>query len=112
MSDLVLNTKKSLYDPIEIEIDGKKYQNRPLSFRTLEELTKYQEAGKAGDVGALYKQITILYGISRRKLRKLDIRDIQKLIEFITNKVKQTTEKMPGVKEDPAKNESRPGAES
>lgn len=112
MSDLVLSTKKSLYDPIEIEIDGRKYRNRPLSFRTLEELTKYQEAGKTGDVKALYMQITILYGIKRRKLRKLDIRDIQRLIEFITEKVKQTTEKIPGGKGGPAKNVSRPGGGS
>lgn len=115
MSDLVLSTKKSLYDPIEIEIDGKKYRSRPLSFGLIEELEKHEEAGKKGDIGALYSQVNVLYGIKKRVLRKLDIRDIQKLVSFMMKKVSQTTEKISRLDKEKVgteKNELKPGDRS
>ena len=40
---LVLNTKKSLYDPIEIEIDGQVYQGAKTTRATLKEISRLDD---------------------------------------------------------------------
>ena len=79
---LVLSTKKSIHPPLEIEIDGKTYQNNPFSRSLFEELKKQEKAGLAGDVKALYKQVELIYSIPTEVLDALDARDIQSLLQF------------------------------
>ena len=79
---LVLNTQKSIHKPIEIEIDGKTYQNRPLSRATFDEVKKYEKAAVGGDIESLYKQIHALFPVPIEVLNKLDIRDINTLLTY------------------------------
>ncbi len=54
---LVLSTTKSIHDPIEVEIDGKTYQNNPFSRATFDKVKKHEEAALKGDTEGLYKQV-------------------------------------------------------
>ncbi len=104
---LILSTQKSIHKPIEIEIDGKTYQNRPLSRATFDEVKKHEKAALGGAIEALYKQVQILYGVSMDVLNKLDIRDVNTLLQYTMTQVSQplpTTDK-----EKAEKNGPKPG---
>ena len=79
---LVLSTQKSIHKPIEIKVDGKIYQNRPLSRTTFDEVKKYEKAAVGGDIEALYKQVEVLFGVPMEVLNKLDIRDVNTLLQY------------------------------
>jgi len=104
---LILSTQKSIHKPIEVEIDGKIYQNRPLSRATFDEVKKHEKAALGGDIEALYKQVQILYGVEMAVLNKLDIRDVNTLLQYTMTQVQQplaTTDK-----EIAEKNAPKPG---
>ena len=102
---LILSTQKSIHKAIEVEIDGKTYQNRPLSRMTFDEVRKHEKEALKGDIEALYKQVQILYGVEMDVLNKLDIRDVSSIINYTMTKVSQ-----PNVEKEKAeKNESKPG---
>jgi len=104
---LILSTQKSIHKPIEVEVDGKTYQNRPLSRATFDEVKKHEKAALGGDIEALYKQVQILYGVEMAVLNKLDIRDVNTLLQYTMTQVSQplvTTDK-----EKAEKNGSKPG---
>jgi len=93
---LILSTQKSIHKPIEIEIDGKTYCNRPLSRATFDEVKEHEKAALKGDIEALYKQVQILYGVEMDVLNKLDIRDVNTLLQYTMTQVSQplaTTDK-------------------
>ncbi len=104
---LILSTQKSIHKPIEIEIDGKNYCNRPLSRATFDEVKKHEKAAIKGDIEALYKQVQAMFPVSMEVLNKLDIRDVNSLLDYVMAQIFTTsTEKD---KEQAEKNESKPG---
>jgi len=104
---LILSTQKSIHKPIEVEIDGKTYQNRPLSRATLDEVKKYEKAALGGDIQALYKQVEVLYGVPVEILNKIDIRDIGSLLDHTMSQISEVRKTTPEEKAE--KNESKPG---
>jgi len=104
---LVLSTQKSIHKPIEVEIDGKTYQNRPLSRTTFDEVKKYEKAALKGDIEALYKQVQVLFGVPIEVLNKVDVRDINTLITYTMEQILTASAKTD--KEKAEKNESKPG---
>ena len=107
---LILSTQKSIHKPIEVEIDGKIYQNRPLSRTLFDEVKKYEKDALKGDIEALYKQVQILYGVSIEMLNKLDVRDVNTLLEYTMAQIFQPSTKTD--KEKAEKNESKLGPAS
>jgi len=107
---LILSTQKSIHKPIEVEIDGKIYQNKPLSRTLFDEVRKYEKAAVAGDIEALYKQVEILYGVAIEVLNKLDVRDVNSLLEYTMAQIFQSSAKTD--KEKAEKNELKPGPAS
>ena len=104
---LILSTQKSIHKPIEIGIDGKTYQNRPLSRATFDEVKKYEKAAVGGDIESLYRQIHALFPVPMEVLNKIDIRDINTLLTYTMAQIFQpaaTTDK-----EKAEKNGSKPG---
>jgi len=85
---LVLNTKKSLYEPIEIEIDGQVYQSVKTTRATLKEVNKLDdEIQKAPDNDELlYRAIKLLFDIEPKILDKLDKREVQDIYTFSKRK--------------------------
>ena len=104
---LILSTQKSIHKPIEVEIDGKTYQNRPLSRATFDEVKKHEKAALEGDIEALYKQVQILFGVPLEVLNKIDIRDINTLLNYAMAQIFQSSTETD--KEKAEKNESKPG---
>lgn len=105
---LVLSTTKSIHKPIEVEVDGKIYQNQPLSRATFDEVKKHEAAALKGNIEALYEQVKILYGVPMEVLNKLDIRDVSSLINFTMEQIFQAAPKTD--KEKAGKNEPKPGS--
>lgn len=103
---LILSTQKSIHKPIEVEIDGKTYRNRPLSRATFDEVKKHEKAALGGDIEALYKQVQILFGVPMEVLNKLDVRDVNTLLEYTMAQVFQPSAMTD--KEKAEKNESKP----
>ena len=97
---LVLSTQKSIHKPIEIEVDGKTYQNRPLSRATFDEVKKYEKAAVGGDIEALYKQVEVLFGVPLAVLNKLDIRDVNTLLQYTMAQIFQPDAKTDEEKEE------------
>jgi len=105
---LVLSTQKSIHKPIEIEIDKKIYRNRPLSRATFDEVRKHEKAALAGDIEALYKQVQALFPVPMDVLNKLDVRDVNSLLEYVMNQIMQPSAKTD--KEKAGKNAPKPGS--
>ena len=80
---LILSTQKSIHKPIEIEIDKKVYCNRPLSRTTFDEVKKHEKKAVGGDIEALYKQVQALFPVPMEVLNKLDIRDVNSLLDYV-----------------------------
>lgn len=97
---LILSTQKSIHKPIEIEVDGKTYQNRPLSRTTFDEVKKHEKAAVAGDIEALYKQVEVLFGVPVDVLNKLDIRDVNTLLTYTMAQIFQPDAKTDEEKEE------------
>lgn len=109
MEKLKLSTKKSLHDPIEIEIDDKVYVNKPLTKPVFTELRKLQKAAEKGDDEALYSQIKLIFPIPDEVLDELDIRDISKMLSHATQQIIGT---IGGTEEEKErKNVSKPGSD-
>lgn len=82
----VLNTKKSLYEPIEIEIDGQVYQSIKTTRVLLVEIDKLDEKAAKNDDEALYKIVQLLFNVERKTLEKLDKREVQDIYTFSKKK--------------------------
>lgn len=81
---LVLNTKKSLYDPIEVTIDNQVYQSIKTTKTVMEEITKLDEeiVANPGEDGLVYKAIQILFNIDQAILDKLDKREVEDIYTY------------------------------
>ncbi len=81
---LVLNTKKSLYDPIEVEIDGQVYQSAKTTKAVIKEVDKIDEqiVKNPGKDEFLYKAIQLLFDIDPKILDKLDKREVEDIYTF------------------------------
>ena len=104
---LILSTLKSIHKPIEIAIDDKTYRNKPLSRATFDEVRKHEEAATGGDIESLYKQVQALFPVPMEVLNKLDIRDINSLLEYVMSQIFTSTTKTD--KEKAEKNAPKPG---
>ena len=108
----VLSTKKSLFDPFEVDVDGVIYTNRPFSKQLFSELQKLDSKAKStktpdGDkVSAVYDQIALIFGVPQAIAYQIDIRDVKELLD----KIKSTIENpIKALKTEVEKNGSEPG---
>jgi len=93
MSDrdrLVLKTKESLYKPVEIEIDGKVYQNIKTTHAVLKEVNRLDDEIKDdSDFEPVCNIITFLFNIDMEILEKLDKREVQDIYTFMKQKFQE-----------------------
>ena len=99
-----IDTKKSLYKPIEIEIDGKIFQVKRIPRDVLLKIERLGEEALKGNVVAGYQQLELLIGKSEY-VDRLDIREVNEIIGFITEKIY----KLEKTETEEEKNESKPG---
>ena len=107
VQEFALSTKKSIHQPIVVKIDGKSYENNPLSRSLFDKVREYEEAAINGDVEALYKQVEILYSVPLDVLNQLDCRDVTSLLDYTMAKIIQSS--VNSAKEKAEKNVSKPG---
>jgi len=118
---LVLNTRESLYDPIEIEIDNKTYQSIKMTHSVQMELNKLDEQITTKNNEPLYKIVEFLYGVSRKILNELAVQEVEdiyfhtkkKLLEINTERLKLIANTFgKEVKRTIPKNRKRPGSKA
>jgi len=73
---LELSTKKSLYKPIVIKVDGKEYESAMITAELFEKTAKFDKKAKAGDLTAIAKQLEMIFGVPFAIAKKLDLRDM------------------------------------
>ena len=83
--DLKISTKKGLHRPLRIEIDGKFYTSTPIVKSVFDKMAKLQEAGEGGDTDAPYEQIKLIFGVPKKILYDMDMRDISVISDLVTN---------------------------
>jgi len=106
---LELSTKKSLYKPIIIRVDGKEYESALLTAELFENIQKLDKKAKRGDFTAITKQLELVYGIPAAVTRKLDLRDLGfDAIGMVTEAILKP-EKIESKQQGGSKNGVRPG---
>lgn len=106
---LELSTKKSIHEQLKVKVDGKVFQGNPLSRALFKEVKKYEKKALAGDINALYKQVTLIFDIPEKTLDKLDVRDINSILNHAMAKIFSVSEEETD-KEKIEKNGLSPGA--
>jgi len=125
---LVLQTKKSLYTPIEIEVDEQIYQCVKTTRSVLAEVNKLDKQIVPDNDEPLYKVVQLLFNIDSKILDKLDKREVEdiylytkkKFLEIEKERLKLITdtvgevfsEKEKQVKRTIPKNRKRPGSKA
>jgi hypothetical protein len=99
---LEIDTTKSLFEPIEIKIDGKLFRVRELTLGMLEEIQKFQTETAEGSAGAIRKQLETLVEGNAEAFGKLTMSQLEKVMSVIVEKSLRPKE--------PEKNAQKPGA--
>lgn len=81
---LVLSTKKSLYNPTEVVIDGKTYYSQKTTHAVLQQMEKIdEEVGKNRENrNALYSAVQLIFDIDMAILKKLDAKEVEDIYVF------------------------------
>ena len=102
---LKLDTKASLFEPIEVEIDGQRFAVKRITLGDLEKIQSLQAEAAAGSATAIRESLeTLLVGKATALLKSLPLDQVAKLIEFVVHR-----SVAPGVEE---KNGRGPGDKS
>jgi len=105
---LILNTTKSLYKPLEIEIDGKTYYCQKLTNATINKIFKYSKTAVEGDINAPYEQAHFTFNIPMKVLYELDITEVRDINNEIIDAMLHPTK----IESDAEKNVKGPGDKS
>jgi hypothetical protein len=100
MPKLRIDTKKSLYKPIEVEIDGKVFQVRRLTRDVLQEAERLDSEVASGKLDAAYERLEFLLQTKNKIFNKLSVEEVGEVTRFITSSMLSP--------EKSEKNESRP----
>jgi len=88
MNRLKIDTTRSLYRPIEVEIDGKVFEVKPLTRAKLRTLAGLEKRIREGDAEAAYEQLEIMLG-KKANLEKLTLQHVNEIVSFVTMQIYQ-----------------------
>jgi hypothetical protein len=103
MPKLSITTDKSLYAPIDVEIDGKLYRVKRMTRTLIQEIAALDAETGKGDLDAAFRRMEILFE-QKPPIDKLDIQQVGKITEFIVRNVLAP--------EQAEKNGSKPGEQN
>jgi hypothetical protein len=87
-----VSTAKSIHPVIEVEIDGIVYNvvpfNKPL-FDRMKELEAVKTTSGYEGISVVYDQLQLLTGAPKEVVERIDARDLQDVLVFITNQIYQ-----------------------
>jgi hypothetical protein len=99
MNKIVINTKKSIYKPILVEIDGKVFTVRRLPQKALEKLHEMDKLCSEGaDFKAPYDRLRYLLNTTDGKIALLELKEVNAITTFILRQLRNPE------KADPEKN--------
>ena len=81
--DLDICAEKSLHRPLKIRISGKVFKSVKLTPELFETLSDLQLKGEAGDPNASYKQFDLVFGVKKKDLKGIDLRDVGMISEIV-----------------------------
>ena len=100
MPTLKIDTRKSLYQPVEVEIDGKKFAAKRLDRDIIQQVEALDVEAQGGKLDSAYKQLELLLG-KHKAISRLDFHQVGEIITFIVKSMLNPEEQ--------EKNESGPG---
>lgn len=100
MPKLTIDTKASLYAPIEVEINGKLFRVRKFTRDLLEQVEALDEQAQQGKISAAYERLELLLG-KHKLINELEPAQVGEITQFIVMKIMNP--------EAPEKNAQRPG---
>jgi hypothetical protein len=103
MPKLTIETGKSLYKPIEIEIDGKVFQVKRLTRAIIQEIEALDSETSKGNLDAAYRRLELLLE-KNEAIDNLDLQQIGQITDFVVRNIL--------VPEKEEKNVSEPGDKS
>lgn len=83
MPKLLISTKKSLYKPIVVNIDGQDQEVIPITKKILKKLKEFEDKIREGDAEAAYAQLELLMD-TKKFTDKLELRQVNEIIRFVT----------------------------
>lgn len=85
MPRLKIDTRKSEYSPIIVEINGKEFTARMFDKETIRELNKYDQLVKDGDLEAPYERLAFILDLKKNDptLAKLLAREVNRITNWI-----------------------------
>jgi len=85
MPKLTIDTRKSDYSPIIVEINGKEFTAREFDKEVCRELNKYDEIVKGGDLVVPYERLAYILNLKKDDptLAKLSGREVNRITTWI-----------------------------
>jgi len=100
---ITISTQKSLFKPIEVEVDGKVYTIEKLPAPVFDRLIEMEAALKGPDDLMLFRvlaeEVQLLTGMDRETVDKIDFRDLKQIITFVLRKAGEIYTQGPEKKE-------------
>ena len=90
MPKLTIDTKKSLYEPVEIEIDGKVVKVKNIDRETLNKITALDEEISKGNLDAVYQRLELLIG-KHKFIDKLTVENLTEITMFVIRSIMSPT---------------------
>ncbi len=90
MDKFILDTRKSLYAPIEVKIDEKIYQTIKITHAVKAEMRKLELEIPKGNDKALYEWISFMFNLEKAILEKLDVREVEDIYLYTVKKLRDS----------------------
>jgi len=90
MPKITINSKRSLFEPIEIEIDGEIFSIEKVDrglFKRINPLEPKKDTSLPKQVEAVYKQLAMMLGVPLNKVENIDYRDAQHVLNRISKEI-------------------------
>ncbi len=89
MPKFKIDTRKSEYTPIIVDINEKEYEVIEIGREATRELNKYDEICRTGDMEAPYRRLEWLLGLKENhpEISKLRARDVNRITDWIIRAV-------------------------
>jgi len=86
MPTLKIDTQKSLFKPIEVEIDGKVFEVKRLTRTVAQEIEKFSKQINDGQLDAAYLQLEMFLG-EDEAIGNLDLHQVNEITRFIVKNI-------------------------
>lgn len=89
MPKLNVDEQKSLFEPIEIVLEGKTYVISKVTTEMIKEVTK---AGEVNDISTISKQLSVFLNEKPEAFKDIDLRKLGAVVGFISDTITKQLE--------------------